>query len=81
MIEGVTDVSTGEAAALLGLSVRTLQHWAKHKMVKPAGKTPGGRYRWDIDDLRRQLRETSAKPPAGPDENPGTGSERPGAAS
>jgi phage terminase Nu1 subunit (DNA packaging protein) len=81
MMEGVTDVSTGEAAALLGLSVRTLQHWAKHKMIEPAGKTPGGRYRWDIDDLRRQLRENLGQAPAGPGENQGTEPERPGEAS
>jgi DNA-binding transcriptional MerR regulator len=56
-MEGVADVSTGQAAAELGISIRTLQFWAKRGWIKPAGKTPGGRYRWDVDDLRRQLRD------------------------
>ena len=37
------------------MSVGTLQRWAKEGVVSPAIRLPGGRYRWDIEDLRRQL--------------------------
>lgn len=50
-------MSTGEAAKQLGVSIRALQMWAKKGFIRPALTTPGGRYRWDVDDLRRQLAE------------------------
>ncbi|MGI5129530.1 helix-turn-helix domain-containing protein [Pseudonocardia sp. CA-107938] len=54
-------LSTGEAARALGLSTRSLARWAKEGMVTPALVTPGGQYRWNLDDLRRQLRESRAR--------------------
>lgn len=56
MMGDMADVSTGDAATQLGLSTRTLQHWAREGLIQPAFVTPGGHYRWDVDDLRRQLR-------------------------
>ena len=50
-------ISTGEAAGELGVSRPTLSRWAKSGLVTPALITAGGQYRWDMDDLRRQLRE------------------------
>lgn len=50
-------MSTGEAAADAGVSVETLLGWAHAGLVKPARRTVTGRYRWDLDDLRRQLSE------------------------
>ena len=58
---GVTDraarlVSTGEAARALGIARRTLSHYAQTKQLIPALVLPSGRYKWDLDDVRRQLR-------------------------
>lgn len=48
-------VTTGKAAEALGIAPDTLQRWAKAGKVQPAFITAGGQYRWDVDDLRRQL--------------------------
>lgn len=44
-----------EAAAALEVHLVTLQRWAKKGVITPAFRTAGGRYRWDIEDLKRQL--------------------------
>jgi DNA-binding transcriptional MerR regulator len=49
-------VSTGEAARALGISRRTLSHYAQTKQLTPALVLPSGRYKWDVADVRRQLR-------------------------
>jgi excisionase family DNA binding protein len=49
-------VTTGKAAEALGVSLTTLQRWAHQGLVTPALRTAGGHFRWDLDDLRRQLR-------------------------
>ena len=51
-------VPTGTAAAAIGVDPVTLQRWANAGKVTPALRTPGGHFRWDLDDLRRQLRAT-----------------------
>jgi 8-oxo-dGTP pyrophosphatase MutT (NUDIX family) len=48
----VGSVAAGKA---IGVNPVTLQRWARDEIVKPAWITPGGHYRWDLDDLRRQL--------------------------
>jgi predicted site-specific integrase-resolvase len=51
-------VSTAEAARAVGMSAVTLTRYARTGRVKPAVATPGAErttYRWDVDDLRRQL--------------------------
>jgi DNA-binding transcriptional MerR regulator len=50
-------VSTSEAAAELGVSVRTLQQWRHDGTVLPDVVTPGGHARWDVERLRRDLRD------------------------
>jgi excisionase family DNA binding protein len=55
----VTDVqyvTTAEAARRIGVGVSTLQRWAAQGLVAPAWRTPGGQARWDVDDLKAQLR-------------------------
>lgn len=54
-------VSTETAAREIGVAYRTLLRWAKAGTVTPAMYTPGGQYRWDLDDLRRQLAERKAE--------------------
>jgi predicted site-specific integrase-resolvase len=49
-------VSTSVAAAAIGVTRGTLVRWWNDGTVTPALLTPGGHARWDIDDLRKQLR-------------------------
>lgn len=49
-------LTTGEAAKALGFSRGALSRWEREGLVTPAAKSPGGHARWDLDDLRRQLR-------------------------
>jgi 8-oxo-dGTP pyrophosphatase MutT (NUDIX family) len=56
-------VMTGQAADALGVSAVTLQRWAHAGQVKPAYRTPGGHFRWQLDGpggLREQLRTPPA---------------------
>ncbi|MGH3410375.1 MAG: MerR family DNA-binding transcriptional regulator [Streptosporangiaceae bacterium] len=48
--------TTAEAARQIGVGVSTLQRWAAEGIVTPAWRTPGGQARWDVSDLRAQLR-------------------------
>lgn len=50
-------MTTTEAAQALGVSPRTLAGWAATGKVQPTVTTAGGHYRWDIADLRAQLRK------------------------
>jgi excisionase family DNA binding protein len=50
-------VTTAEAARLLGVSRSTVQRYVKAGLLRPAHVLPCGHLRWDLDDLRRQLRE------------------------
>lgn len=50
-------LTTAEAARHLGISRRTLSRWAAEGTLRPAMITPGGRYRWNLEHLREQLRE------------------------
>jgi hypothetical protein len=56
-------VTTGAAARAIGVGLSTLQRWAHEGLVTPAYRTPGprGQFRWDIDDLRRQLKMPATK--------------------
>jgi len=49
-------VATGEAARALSVSVQTLQRWVRDGIVTPTATTAGGHHRWDIEDLREQVR-------------------------
>jgi hypothetical protein len=64
-------VTTGRAAEALGVSAVTLQRWAHAGQVTPALTTPGGHFRWDLADLKRQLgmspTTTESKPVTEPD--------------
>ena len=61
-------VTTAEAARRIGVGVSTLQRWAAHGLVTPAWRTPGGQARWDVDDLRAQLRMPGSPARAGQQE-------------
>lgn len=50
-------VTTGEAARALGVSTTTIHDWVKAGVITPASRTAGGHYRWNLDELRRQVDE------------------------
>jgi predicted site-specific integrase-resolvase len=54
-------VTTGEAAAELGVTATTLREWMHKGIVTPALTTAGGQARWRMSELRQQLAEHAAK--------------------
>jgi hypothetical protein len=50
-------VPTGVAAKAIGVDRATLVRWWQAGTVEPVLVTPGGHARWDIADLKRQLRD------------------------
>lgn len=55
-------VPTSAAARFLGIDPSTLTRWVHSGVVTPARRTAGGHFRWDLDDLARQMDEISSKP-------------------
>lgn len=49
-------VTTSELARALGLSLRSVQRYIRAGLIAPELTTPGGHYRWDVDNVREQLR-------------------------
>jgi DNA-binding transcriptional MerR regulator len=49
-------VTTGEAAKAIGVGRATLFRWWQDGLVTPALVTAGGHARWDVADLKAQLR-------------------------
>ena len=49
-------LSTGEVARILGLNTRSVARWARNGLITPTMISPGGRYLWDLEDLKSQLR-------------------------
>ncbi|HXV92845.1 MAG TPA: helix-turn-helix domain-containing protein [Pseudonocardia sp.] len=41
----------------LGLSVRTIQRYVRTGKLRPDLVTPGRQWRWDVQRVRRELRE------------------------
>ena len=50
-------LTTSEAAKILGLSRGVLASYVRRGLLKPYLTLPTGHYRWDLDDIRRQLAE------------------------
>ncbi len=57
------DLSTEEAAALMGVHARSVLRWAKAGLL-PAWQTGGGRWRIRPAELRRFMAERGMRPPA-----------------
>lgn len=69
-------VPTGVAAKAIGVGHSTLARWWAEGKVTPALVTPGGHARWDVEDLRRQLRANRRPEPGAqgaPEQPTGTG--------
>jgi len=47
----VEQFRTGEVVAILGISRRQLQYWARTGLVEPSERTPGGHGRYTFEDL------------------------------
>jgi hypothetical protein len=53
-------LTTPQLAAALGLHLRSVQRYRAKGQITPELTTPGGHHRWDVDNVRRQLRELAA---------------------
>ena len=62
--------STQEAARALNVSTRTLHRWLDAGIVATPERTAGGHYRWDVEQLRRQVREYQQRRAEGPCDPP-----------
>lgn len=49
-------MTTARAARELGISRSTLLRYVERGYLRPTLKLPSGHLRWDLDDLREQLR-------------------------
>ena len=50
-------LTTAELAKELSVSVRTVQRWVDRGWVRPELVLPSGQYRFDLDSVKRQLRD------------------------
>lgn len=50
-------LTTTEAARRLGIHPRTLTKYVRDGKVRPTMRLPSGHFRWDLEDVRRQLDE------------------------
>jgi excisionase family DNA binding protein len=50
-------LTTGELARELGVSRGAVVKWVRDGLIVPEFTTPGGHLRWDLEDVRRQVRE------------------------
>ena len=55
--QNVRLLTTGEVAKELGVSRAAVLAWVRDGKLSPTLTTPGGHHRFDLDDVRRQLRE------------------------
>lgn len=54
-------LSSGQLADEIGVSQSLITSYATSGKLVPAFTTPGGQYRWDLEDVQRQLQELSRK--------------------
>ena len=59
---GRRSLTTGEAAAMIGVSIPTIRLWADSGRV-PCHRTAGGHRRFEVEEIRDWLRSTGAPPP------------------
>ena len=48
-------LTTGEVARALGVTPATVARWARDGWITPATVTAGGHYRWDLEQVEREL--------------------------
>ena len=52
-------LSSGELAKELGISRRSISRYADEGLITVALVTPGGRYKFDLDVVREELRKAA----------------------
>lgn len=55
-------LTTGQLADELGISTRTVTRYVREGYLVPTETTLGGHHRWDLADVRRQIRELRERP-------------------
>ena len=55
-------LTTAELAKELRLSVKTIQRYQRTGKLTPKYRTPGGQYRWDLEDVQEQMRALRQRP-------------------
>ena len=65
-MSGVPDrlLNSSELAELLHVNVKTVQRWVRAGRIQPTMTTPGGQYRFSLDDVREQLGQPRRRPDA-----------------
>jgi excisionase family DNA binding protein len=56
-------LTSAELAAELRVNVKTVREWARSGRIKPAATTPGGQYRFRLDDVLEQLNQPRPRDP------------------
>ncbi|SDW63716.1 DNA binding domain-containing protein, excisionase family [Saccharopolyspora shandongensis] len=54
-------LSSGELAKELGISRRSISRYADEGLISVALVTPGGKYRFDLETVREELRQLAKK--------------------
>ncbi|MBA8824581.1 DNA-binding transcriptional MerR regulator [Saccharopolyspora lacisalsi] len=49
-------LTSGQLARELGISHQSITNYARNGQLEPTLVTPGGHYRWDLEDVKQQLR-------------------------
>ena len=60
-------LTTAEAADAIGIHRKTLSKYVADGKVKPTLRLPAGHMRWDLDDLKAQLRALDVQRAEGDD--------------
>jgi excisionase family DNA binding protein len=56
-------LTSAELAKALNVSVKTVQRWARAGRIRPTATTPGGQYRFALDDVLEQLNQPRPRDP------------------
>ncbi|MHA6619673.1 helix-turn-helix domain-containing protein [Pseudonocardia sp. DLS-67] len=55
-------ITASELAAELRVSVKTIRTWTRTGRITPAATTPGGQYRYRLDEVLKELNVPRSKP-------------------
>jgi excisionase family DNA binding protein len=55
-------ITTRELARHLQVHPKTVQDWVRAGRITPTAVTPGGQFRFDLDDVLRQLGQPRKRP-------------------
>jgi excisionase family DNA binding protein len=55
-------LNSAELAKALNVNMKTVQRWVKAGRIRPTITTPGGQYRFRLDDVLEQLGQPRKRP-------------------